>query len=163
MTTATKPRVRRKVCTPAVAPVPEKSPEAQARDDRLVRLLKTRCGRVGHSPVAPTLSSLQRNFGFKEKDLEKLGLVGCRRVTCFAYDSFASHCGRFMLIARDEHVEQNMPMRLCFGFDLSRTEMWADGKLVAKTTNMSQAVNWLMLKMHGRAFLTESLLAKTPC
>jgi len=160
MTTATKPRARRKACAaPAPAPVIlEKTPERLELEAHLVRQLKTRCGRQGHSPKAPQVGSLQHSYAFSARALDELGLVGTRRVSCWSNDSYASLCGRFMMIARDEHDEQNTPMRLRFGYDLSRTELWADGKLVATTRNGYLAANWLVMKMHGRAALSQDLL-----
>ena len=75
-------------------------------------------------------------------------------------DSYASKCGRFLVIARDEYMEFNIPIRIQIDKDLYRKELWADGELVAKTRNDHLAVNWLVLKTKGADYLSESLLTQ---
>ena len=151
MTTATKRRVRRKVCeVPAAV---EKPAERLALEAHLVHQLKTRCGRQGPSPCAPSLGSLQDTYAFSARALDELGLVGTRRISCWVLDSFASLCGRFMMLAREEHEEHGTPMRFRTVLGLHRFELWADGKLVATTKNSYLALNWLVMKTQGRSAL----------
>lgn len=105
------------------------------------------------------VASFQRQYAFAERSLERLGMTGERLVSCFVYDSFSSSCGRFRVVSRNEYVEHAVPMRFRGRIDPTRVELWCDGRVVGVTKNLVFAVNWLVLKMHGRGFMTEQLLA----
>ena len=139
-----------------------RDPQAEALEQSLIKRLRNRDGRTGKSPDAPMVGSLQSRFGFAARSFDELGIVGTPRISSFANDSFASSCGRFMVIARDLYAENQTPMRLRSpGVDTYRQELWADGKLVAKTANGNFAVNWLMMKVKGAGFLDEALLKQS--
>ncbi len=131
-----------------------------SQKDVLIRRLKARDGRQGRSPDAPWIGGLQDNYAFSERDYDELGIVGARRLSALINDSYASKCGRFLVIARDEYMEFNIPIRIQIDKDLYRKELWADGELVAKTRNDHLAVNWLVLKTKGAGHLSEPLLTQ---
>lgn len=137
---------------------PKTGEEITARDLRVVSVMSKRLGRQRVRAAVPMVGSLQRQYGFAERDLDRLGITGLRLLSCFAFDSFASHCSRFLVIARDEFVEQSLPMRLRGEFDLYRIELWCDGRLVATTRSLVLAVNWIVMKLHGRACMTRPML-----
>jgi hypothetical protein len=77
-----------------------------------------------------------------------LKIRGERRISCWVHDTFHSLDGRFKIVTRNEHVEHNTPYRLRFGSEqMYRTELWADGVLVAECTCLNLAINWLLLKI----------------
>lgn len=115
-----------------------------------------------HRAAACLKYGIRRQLAMKQRDLRALGLVGCRRISAWMMDSFASLDGRFRVLARDERVEGRLPYRLSVpGFFSTRYELWSDGRLVAESQDLAQAINWLVLKVKGRQALNAGLFAAT--
>ena len=82
--------------------------------------------------------------------LSSMGLRGERKISSFFNDTFHSLDGAFAIVSRDVWKESGLSMRLYPPKPIKGekfVELWAHGVLVGRTSCLTVALNWIILKV----------------